>query len=193
MDKEMKLEGLQVGAPMTSKAVTQLLADLGVIKSLSRPHVSNDNPFSEAHFSTLKSCPTYPDRFGSIQDSRSWANTFFSWYNTEHKHSGIGYYTAQAVHPEFYELRRQTLLEAYESHPERFVNKIPRPQAVPTKVWINPPAQIGGSQDIDQIERIDCNGNTAVIFKRNLPKGREIKRTGTNSSLIDLQHVSHFY
>ena len=185
------------GAPMTSKAVTQLLADLGVIKSLSRPHVSNDNPFSEAHFSTLKSCPTYPDRFGSIQDARGWGQTFFSWYNTEHKHSGIGYYTPEMVHygkaHEFYNLRSQTLLRAYETHPERFVNKIPKPHDVPQKVWINPPAQIGGTQGMEQIPKIDLNANMTIFFKQILPKGGEIKRTGTDSSLIDLQQVSHFY
>lgn len=184
------------GAPMTAKTVTQLMADLGVIKSLSRPHVSNDNPFSEATFSTIKGCPTYPGRFGSIQDARGWGRNLFPWYNDEHKHSGIGYYTAEAVHygraQEFYELRRQTLIKAYETHPERFVNKIPKPYDVPQKVWINPPVKIGGTQDMDNIKKIDCSANTAVIFKQSLPKGGEIKRTGTNSSLIDLQRLSHF-
>jgi len=184
------------GAPMTAKTVTQLMADLGVIKSLSRPRVSNDNPFSEAQFSTIKGCPTYPGRFGSIQDSRLWGRNLFPWYNDEHKHSGIGYYTAQSVHygraREFYELRKQTLLKAYEAHSERFVNKIPKPHGVPQKVWINPPAQIGGTEDMDQVAKIDSSTNMAVIFKRNLPKGGEIKRTGSNSSLIDFKRLSHF-
>jgi putative transposase len=184
------------GAPMTAKTVTQLMADLGVIKSLSRPYVSNDNPFSEATFSTIKGCPTYPGRFGSIQDSRAWGRSLFPWYNDEHKHSGIGYYTAQSVHygkaREFYELRRQTLLKAYMEHPERFVNKVPTPHDVPEKVWINPPAETRGTQDMDQGQIINPGENMAIIFKRNLPKGGEIKRTGANSSLIDLQRLSHF-
>lgn len=184
------------GAPMTAKTVTQLMADLGVIKSLSRPHVSDDNPFSEATFSTIKGCPTYPGRFGSIQDSRLWGRNLFPWYNDEHKHSGIGYYTAQSVHygmaKEFYELRRQTLLKAYEAHPERFVNKIPKPHDVPEKVWINPPVKTVNTLDMDGVEKIDSGENTAVIFKRNLPKGGEIKRTGVNSSLINLEQLSHF-
>lgn len=184
------------GAPMTAKTVTQLMADLGVIKSLSRPHVSDDNPFSEATFSTIKGCPTYPGRFGSIQDSRAWGRSLFPWYNDEHKHSGIGYYTAEAVHygraKDFYEIRSQTLLRAYGQHPERFVNKIPRPHSVPEKVWINPPAKTGDTQDRGQIDKIDSTQNTAVIFKQILPDGGEIKRTGANSSLIDSQQLSHF-
>jgi putative transposase len=187
------------GAPMTAKTVTQLMADLGVIKSLSRPRVSNDNPFSESHFSTIKGCPTYPGRFGSIQDARLWGRNLFPWYNDEHKHSGIGYYTAQSVHygqaKEFYELRKQTLLKAYEEHPERFVNKIPKPHDVPEKVWINPPVKHGGTQrgmGMDESQKIDPGANMAVIFKQILPKGGEITRTGANSSLIDLKRLSHF-
>ena len=87
---------------------------------------------------------------------------------------------------------RQTLLKAYGAHPERFVNKIPKPHDVPEKVWINPPAQNGDAPDMGNVEKIDSSENMVVIFKRNLPKGGEIIRTGTNSSLFDLQRLSHF-
>jgi len=184
------------GAPMKSKVVAQLLADLGVIKSLSRPSVSNDNPFSEAIFSTIKGCPTYPGGFGSIEDSRAWARSLFPWYNDEHKHSGIGYYTAQSVHygtaKEFYELREKTLLEAYASHPERFVNKIPKPFDIPKAVWINPPTQIGGTQGIGQTKKIAINENRKADFDGNFQNGEKNKKNEELSSLIKPQRLSHF-
>ena len=180
---------------MTAKTVVQLMADLGVIKSLSRPRVSNDNPFSEAHFSTIKGCPTYPGRFGSIQDARVWAKNMFPWYNNEHRHSGIGYYTAQSVHygkaKEFYEIRRKTLLNAYEIHPERFVNKTPKPQDVPQKVWINPPAETGGYQDMGQAQIINPGANTAIIFSNNFQKTEENGQNEKISSVINSQRLSH--
>jgi len=145
--QQVKAEGLIIhsdrGSPMISKPVTQLMGDLGITKSLNRPHVSNDNPFSEAQFKTLKYCPAFPDRFGSPQDGRAFCRTFFPWYNTEHRHGGIGYYTPESVHygkaQAFFETRAQALNEAYAKHPERFVSKPPRPAQVPTEVWINPP------------------------------------------------------
>jgi putative transposase len=145
--QHVKPEGLIIhsdrGSPMVSKRVAQLMGDLGITKSLNRPHVSNDNPFSEAQFKTLKYCPAFPDRFGSIQDGRAFCRTFFPWYNTEHRHGGIGYYTPQSVHygtaKAFFETRAQALNEAYAKHPERFVSKPPRPAQVPSEVWINPP------------------------------------------------------
>ena len=145
--QQVKAEGLIIhsdrGSPMISKPVAQLMGDLGITKSLNRPHVSNDNPFSEAQFKTLKYCPAFPDRFGSPQDGRAFCRTFFPWYNTEHRHGGIGYYTPESVHygkaQAFFETRVQALNEAYAKHPERFVGKPPRPAQVPTEVWINPP------------------------------------------------------
>jgi putative transposase len=131
------------GTPMKSKPVAFLMADLGITKSFSRPHVSDDNPFSEAHFKTLKYCPQFPQRFGCQQDAKSFGRRFFAWYNTEHKHSGIGYYTPEDVHygraSAVRRLRGETLNAAFAAHPERFVNKIPEPTKVPTQVWINPP------------------------------------------------------
>ena len=131
------------GGPMTSKPVAFLLGDLGVTKTHSRPHVSDDNPFSESQFKTLKYRPEFPDRFGSLQDARSFCQVFFAWYNTEHHHSGLGLMTPEVVHTRRAEhvrdLRQQTLDAAYTMHPQRFVRKPPQPPALPTAVWINPP------------------------------------------------------
>lgn len=133
------------GSAMTSKAVAELLADLGVAKTHSRPHVSNDNPFSEAHFKTLKYRPSYPDRFGSLMDARAWARPFFHWYNHLHRHSGIGLLSPATVHAgqaiQQVAIRQQVLDGAYAAHPERFVRGRPTPPAAPTAVWINPPTR----------------------------------------------------
>jgi putative transposase len=131
------------GTSMTSKAVALLLADLGVTRTHSRPHVSNDNPFSEAQFKTLKSRPEFPERFGSAEDARAFCHPFFTWYNTEHRHGGIGWLTPAMVHYGQVDLvgtaRRQILTAAYVAHPERFVRRPPVPPPVPTVAWINPP------------------------------------------------------
>ena len=128
---------------MTSKTVALLLADLGVTKSHSRPHVSDDNPYSEAQFKTLKYRPDFPDRFGSIQHARSFCGSFFRWYNVEHRHSGIGLLTPEQVHfgraPAVIVQRRQVLDAAYLAHPERFVRRPPTPPPAPTAAWINRP------------------------------------------------------
>lgn len=132
------------GAPMTSKSFALLLADLGVTQSLSRPHVSDDNPFSEAHFKTLKYRPTYPDRFGSIEEARDHCARLFDWYHHEHHHSALGWMTPADVHfgraELVHEKRAHTLDAAFQLHPERFVRKPPTPPALPTAVWINRPA-----------------------------------------------------
>jgi putative transposase len=131
------------GPAMTSKPVAFLLADLGITKTHSRPHVSNDNPFSEAQFKTLKYRPDFPARFGSIQDARAQGHIFFPWYNTEHHHAGLGLLTPADVHHGLAEQRvasRATVLAAaYTAHPERFSAGQPHPPARPTEVWINPP------------------------------------------------------
>ncbi len=133
------------GSSMGSKSVAFLLADLGVTKTHSRPHVSNDNPYSESQFKTLKYRPGFPKRFGSIQDARAFCQRFFQWYNAKHRHSGIGYLTPELVHfgraEEVIETRARALTAAYAAHPERFVRRPPRPPALPTAVWINPPAR----------------------------------------------------
>ena len=131
------------GAPMTSKCTAQLLADLGVTRSLSRPHVSDDNPFSEAQFKTLKYHPGFPGRFTDIAAATAFCRTFFPWYNTEHRHGGIAMLTPDDVHhgraQRILEQRERTLRAAWAQHPERFVRGPPKPQALPKEVWINPP------------------------------------------------------
>jgi len=131
------------GSSMTSKPVAFLLADLGVTKTHSRPYTSTDNPYSEAQFRTLKYRPGFPDRFGSIEDARLFGDTFFLWYNHEHRHSGIGYMTPVAVHSgraqQLRERRADVLAAAYEAHPERFVHGVPQPPKLPTAAWINKP------------------------------------------------------
>ena len=131
------------GTSMKSKAVALLLSDLGVTKTHSRPHVSDDNPFSESHFRTLKYRPDFPGRFGSIQDARAFCRSFFPWYNTEHRHSGIGLLTPENVHygraADLLDQRQSVLSNAYQAHPERFVHKPPAPPVLPSAAWINPP------------------------------------------------------
>jgi putative transposase len=131
------------GTSMTSKPVAMLLADLGVTRSHSRPHVSDDNPYSESQFKTLKHHPTFPDRFGCIQDARAFCQRFFGWYNHEHRHSGIALLTPADVHygraDQVITARAAVLEGAYAAHPERFVRKPPQPPRLPEAVWINKP------------------------------------------------------
>ena len=131
------------GSSMTSNPVVELLAFLGIGRSHSRPHVSNDNPFSESQFKTLKYCPAFPERFGCIQDARTFCETFFTYYNHEHRHSGIGYHTAASVHygtaTEVRAKRSQTLGAAYAANPARFRHRPPEPPKLPAVAWINEP------------------------------------------------------
>ena len=131
------------GSSMTSKPVALLMADLGVTKTHSRPHVSNDNPFSESQFKTLKYRPDYPERFGCQQDARTWTTEFFRWYNYEHHHSALGLLTPADVHfgraQTILNQRQQVLHTAYLKNPERFVKGPSAPALLPTAVWINPP------------------------------------------------------
>lgn len=137
------------GSSMKSKPVAMLLADLGVTKTHSRPHVSNDNPYSEAQFKTLKYRPDFPERFGCIEDARGFLRDFFHWYNNEHHHSGIGLLTPADVHFRRAEQRhtdRARVLEtAHILHPERFVHGVPTPPPLPTAAWINKPKSEDGS------------------------------------------------
>ncbi len=131
------------GTAAKSKTLSQMFTDLGVDPSFNRPHVSNDNPYSEAQFKTMKYMPEYPNRFGSYEDALSFCRRFFIWYNQEHRHSGIAYLTPSVVHhgesDRVLERRQRTLDFAYELHPERFVRGRPRHQSLPQAVWINPP------------------------------------------------------
>ena len=130
---------------MTAKSTALLLADLGVIKSHSRPQVSNDNPFSESHFKTVKYRPDFPARFGSIEDARVHFRAFFAWYNEEHYHSSLALFTPADVHygrvEERAGVRQEALDAAYAEHPERFVRKRPVVYRPPVEVWINPPSE----------------------------------------------------
>ena len=132
------------GSPMTSKCTAQLLADLGVTRSLSRPQVSHDNPFSEAQFKTLKYHPGFPGRFLGIEHATSHCRSFFPWYNTEHRHGGISMLTPYDVHygqaKAVLAKRQRTLEAAWAAHPERFVHGTPMSRPLPEAVWINPPA-----------------------------------------------------
>jgi len=131
------------GPSMKSKTVADLLAHLGVIKSHSRPRVSNDNPYSESQFKTMKYCPTYPDRFGSIEDATAFCRDFFSWYNHEHYHSGLNMLTPHDVHTgkaaKRLTARAAILAQAYQRHKERFVRGKPTPKELVREVWINKP------------------------------------------------------
>lgn len=133
------------GSAMTSKPVSQLLADLRIGRTHGRPHVSNDNPYSEAGFKTLKYAPDFPERFGSIEDARAFVGPFLDHYNHEHRHSGIGYHTPASVHfgtaGLVREQRALVLDAAYAAHPERFVNKRPTPPRLPGPAWINQPKE----------------------------------------------------
>lgn len=131
------------GSSMKSKPVALLLADLGVTKTHSRPYVSDDNPFSESHFKTMKYRPDFPEQFGCGADARTHCQVFFPWYNDEHRHSGIAFMTPADVHygraPAIIAARSQTLNAAFEANPRRFKGKPPTPQLPPAAVWINPP------------------------------------------------------
>lgn len=140
------------GAPMTSQCTAQLLADLGVTRSLSRPQVSDDNPFSEAQFKTLKYHPSFPGRFQNSEEAKTFCRSFFRWYNAEHRHGGIAMMTPEQVHfgkaQQILDRRSAVLADAWNAHPERFVSGPPRHPALPDAVWINPPSPVPGTQEI---------------------------------------------
>jgi putative transposase len=133
------------GRVMTSKPLAFLMADLGVTKTHSRPYVSDDNPYSESQFRTLKYRPEFPDRFGCLADSRAFCQQFFQWYNEEHRHSGLGLLTPAVVHfaqaPVVLAARQVVLDAAYQAHPDRFVRRPPKPLPLPSEVWINKPVK----------------------------------------------------
>lgn len=152
------------GKAMTSKAVAMLLADLGLTKSLNRPYVSNDNPYSESQFKTLKYCPRFPGNFGSIEDAKAFCRQFFDWYNNDHRHSGIALMTPSIVHyglaEECSRKRQEVLLSAFESTPERFVRGLPKPLQLPEEAWINRPDETG-----EESSEIDITDGGAIISK----------------------------
>ena len=151
------------GTSMRSKSVAALLIDLAVNKTHSRPHVSDDNPFSEAQFKTLKYHPDFPERFGSIEDARAYCQAFFKWYNTEHRHSGIGFMTPVTVHygraNELTRARALTLDAAFLANPNRFKGIAPRPPELPLAVWINPPKK---KETNTAPKSVDCSLNSST-------------------------------
>ena len=144
------------GSSMRSKPIALLLTDLGIAKTHSRPHTSNDNPYSESQFKTLKYRPEFPSRFGAIEDARSFCQVFFSWYNNEHRHTGIGLLTPEVVHYGQAEAvlaaRKEVLRCAHQKHPERFVRKVPLPQPLPKAAWINPPKTVTSDGKLHKIQ-----------------------------------------
>lgn len=131
------------GAQMTGNTIAELLEDLGVTRSLSRPRTSNDNPYSEANFKTAKYRPDYPDRFESLEEARLWMRRFVRWYNHDHYHSGIAYLHPADVHAgtatQIIAARQQVLDAAYQANPERFRNRPPQAASPPVEAWINKP------------------------------------------------------
>jgi putative transposase len=170
------------GSPMIAKSMGQLLIDLGVDQSHSRPHTSNDNPFSEAQFRTMKYRPDYPERFGSLPDAQVWARSFFEWYNNEHRHTGLALMTPAMVHDglsdQVTEKRQQVLQAAYQAHPERFVKGAPIPPQLPEKVWINPPK----SHSRDELDLSPVTPAIPVLIEP--PPGAEVgsRVSGSESS-----------
>jgi len=151
------------GSSMTSKGVEQLLVDLGVTKTHSRPQVSNDNPYSEAQFKTLKYRPDFPVLFGSLEDARAFCGRFFDWYNYDHYHSGIALLTPASVHSglaaQIVDQRNRVLRDAFERNPQRFKNRLPAAHPLPVAAWINPPAKLLSQEDtqITENDSIDLH------------------------------------
>ncbi len=161
------------GPSMTSHGVAQLLASLGVTKSHSRPQVSNDNPFSESQFKTMKYWPEFPDRFAGFEHAHGFCGQFFSWYNDEHYHSGIGLLTPAMLHygaaERVRDQRQRALSAAYAAHPERFVQGLPAPPALPTAVWINPPSRASQLEHKKRLPEAHCPQKPGTLFAHPWP------------------------
>ena len=185
------------GNPMRSKTVAQLLADLGVTKSHSRPYTSNDNPYSEAQFKTLKYRPDFPDRFGSSQDARVWARPFFHWYNYEHRHTGLGLMTPATVHhgqaEAVYAQRQQVLQVAYAAHPERFVRGMPTPPELPSEVWINKPQAQDDKSALPSLLTLETGTGTLAGPEPNLtqPGAQPVSRVPVGQAQQSLDAGEH--
>jgi putative transposase len=180
------------GAAMLAKSVALLLADLGIVKSHGRPHVSNDNPYSESQFKTLKYHPEFPGRFGSLQDARSFLLDFFQWYNTMHHHSALGWLTPWDVHHGRAETRlaerEATLRKAFAATPERFVRGVPILPALPQTVWINKPRTIDEHDhapvDLEPGERV-----ARPKVWRSALAGRTLDRDVSSSSPVNAKEL----
>ena len=168
------------GGPMKAKATALLLADLGVTRSHNRPHTSNDNPFSESHFKTLKYQPRFPKRFGCIEDAKSFCRSFFDWYNKDHHHAGIGLMTPDQVHygqtDAVHAARQDTLDRAFRENPQRFVNKPPSPPNKPTAAWINPPVPRRATTEDTESREVLRHGLTGAWMRTIQPFVGETER-----------------
>lgn len=168
------------GGPMKAKATALLLADLGVTRSHNRPHTSNDNPFSESHFKTLKYQPRFPKRFGCIEDAKSFCRSFFDWYNKDHHHAGIGLMTPDQVHygqtDAVHAARQDTLDRAFRENPQRFVNKPPSPPNKPTAAWINPPVPRRATTEDTESREVPQHGATRALIRTTQPFVGETER-----------------
>ncbi len=166
---------------MKAKATALLLADLGVTRSHNRPHTSNDNPFSESHFKTLKYQPRFPKRFGCIEDAKSFCRSFFDWYNKDHHHTGIGLMTPDQVHygqtDAVHAARQDTLDRAFRENPQRFVNKPPSPPNKPTAAWINPPVPRRVTTEDTGSHEVLQHGATTALIRTTQPFVGETERT----------------
>ena len=180
------------GAQMTSKTLAQLMADLDVTASFNRPHVSNDNPFSESHFKTAKYHPSYPGKFSAIEDSLAWGREFFPWYNEEHKHSGIAYLAPVDVHygrsDDVLAQRHLVRLRAYAAHPERFTRGAPRQLIIPSAVYINPPKPaLTSSADAEQAAAAGASDD--ACDEREPPRGGlEVSRPNSGTKTEEVLH-----
>ncbi len=184
------------GPSMSSKTVALLLGGLGVTKTHSRPYVSNDNPYSESQFKTMKYRPEFPERFGCLQDGRGFCGEFFHWYNCEHYHSALGYLTPFAVHfgqaHQHREQRVVVLRRAFERNPGRFVRGVPQPPALPEQVWINKPKEVGLGNNIDVLGAADLpvdsmdlkNGFHKCPISNERKSGRDLSRSQNQVSDI---------
>ena len=179
------------GAPMTSKAVAFFLAGLGITKTHSRPYVSNDNPYSESQFKTMKYRPEFPERFGCYQDAHRFCAEFFPWYNHEHHHSGLGYLTPYEVHYGLAQQRREqraaVLKEAFEKNPQRFVRGLPQPAVLPTAAWINKPKEMFRTESAEAVNSlmVGVEQKTGLIrspITNDRPSVRDMDRTENQSS-----------
>jgi putative transposase len=186
------------GSSMTSKPVAFLLAELGVTKTHSRPHVSNDNPYSESQFKTMKYRPEFPGRFGSYPDARGFCESFFRWYHHEHHHSGLGFLTPFEVHfgqaKQRREKRAMVLRDAYEKNPERFVRGLPEPPALPEQVWINKPKETALRNHSEALEVPNSlvdglgrkNGFHICPITHDQESGRDLLPMGQNQASEDI-------
>jgi putative transposase len=155
------------GGPMIAKSMALLLAELGVSKSHSRPYNSDDNPYSEAQFKTMKYRPNFPEKFENKGQASDWARSFFNWYNYQHYHSSLGLLRPADVHygraPSIIQERQEVLQKAYEKHPERFVNGPPKHPQIPEGVWINPPSEQPNDRHGKTAEKADSSTNKLEV------------------------------